>query len=56
MSNKAEKLASLERYLQAQKDRLSFKNFKKRDTSQFLAIDIMKTEKQIAALKLEGVK
>ena len=53
MSNKAEKIQSLEKYLQSQKDRLAAGNFPKRDTTSFLKIDIEKTEKQIAKLKTE---
>jgi len=50
----AEKIASLTKYVQAQKDRLASKNFTKRDTSAFLKIDIAKTERQIEKLKMDG--
>lgn len=51
--NKSEKIQSLEKYLQSQKDRLAAKSFPKRDTTEFLKIDIAKTERKIAKLRTE---
>lgn len=51
---RSEKIASLEKYLQLQKDRLAAKNFPKRDTTSFLVIDIAKTERKIQKLRTEG--
>lgn len=51
--NKVEKLASLNKYAQGLRDRLSSKNFPKRDNSSFLKIDLAKTEKTIEKLKME---
>ena len=51
--NKAEKLASLNKYAQNLRDRLASKNFPKRDNTQFLTIDLRKTEQKIDKLKME---
>lgn len=53
---KQEKLTSLEKYAANLRDRLASKNFPKRDNSAFLKIDLAKTEKKVAALRMEGVK
>lgn len=56
MSNKAEKIASLEKYVQNLRDRLSMKKFPKRDNSAFLKIDLTKTETKIQKLKLDSTE
>lgn len=50
---KQEKLINLEKYAQGLRDRISSKNFAKRDNSAFLKLDLSKTEKAIDKLKLE---
>lgn len=54
--SKAEKIVSLERYAQNIRDRLSRGVFPKRDNSEFLRLDLDKTEKKISKLKLEGTE
>lgn len=52
---KAEKLASLQKYAQGLRDRLSSGNYPKRDNSAFLKIDLRKTETKIEKMKMEGI-
>lgn len=56
MASKAEKIASLERYAQNIRDRLSRGVYPKRDNSEFLKLDLDKTEKKISRLKLENAE
>lgn len=51
---KVEKIASLKKYAQGLKDRLSSGHFPKRDNRDFLERDLKKTEAKIAKLKLEA--
>lgn len=51
---KPEKIASLLKYAQGLRDRLSTGNFPKRDNKSFLELDLKKTEAKIAKLKLEA--
>lgn len=53
--SKLEKIMSLEKYAQNLRDRISSRNFPKRDNSAFLKIDLKKTETKIEKLKMEGV-
>lgn len=52
--NKSEKLVSLNKYAQNLRDRLASKTFAKRDNSQFLRIDLKKTEAKIEKMKMDG--
>ena len=51
--DKKEKIASLQKYAQGLKDRLSVGNFPKRDNRAFLELDLKKTEAKLAKLTLE---
>jgi hypothetical protein len=51
--DKKEKIASLQKYAQGLKDRLSVGHFPKRDNRAFLELDLKKTEARLAKLKLE---
>lgn len=52
--SKSEKIASLQKYAQGLKDRISSNHFPKRNNKSFLELDLKKTEAKIAKLKSEG--